>query len=150
MKIIYIPIITAACGFCSAQTTLYFKYDEAGNQKYRGPDATVPEAAKKPQQTQIVMMPDEKKDEKFWSGIRMYPVPVKDVLTIDWNDENDELIESVWLYEHNRVHFVFQQKNLPNINKQVQINMTGMYMGVYIVSFKLKNGNTISKNIIKE
>lgn len=44
----------------------------------------------------------------------------------------------------------FQQKNTINLNRQVQINMTGYYLGVYVLSFTLKDGRVYTKNIIKE
>ena len=143
-----LSMILGVFGF-SQTTEIYFKYDEAGNQRYRG---TIINARQATQELAKAPIPPKQDDEvkKFWEGIKVYPVPVKDILTIEWTDENNELIDNVSLYEHNRVHFVFQQKNLPNINKQVQINMGSMYMGVYILSFQLKDGRVISRNITKE
>jgi hypothetical protein len=89
-------------------------------------------------------------DEKsFWNQIRLYPVPVNDFLTIDWTDEADRLIESVSLYQHSTVHWKFQQQNLPDLNKQIKINMTGYDWGVYVLRFTLKDGRIFSKNITK-
>ena len=88
-------------------------------------------------------------DDTFWREIKIYPVPVKDILTIVWSDKVDRLIDEVSLYEQNTVHWKFQQKNIPNLNRQVQIDMTDYYMGVYILSFQLKDGKIISKNITK-
>ncbi|WP_370899705.1 T9SS type A sorting domain-containing protein [Chryseobacterium gossypii] len=89
-------------------------------------------------------------DEKaFWKQIRLYPVPVNDVLTIDWSEEVDGLIESVSLYQHSTVHWKFQQQNFPDLNKQLKINMSGYDWGVYILRFTLKDGRIFSKNITK-
>jgi hypothetical protein len=63
--------------FGFSQTEVYFKYDEAGNQRYRGPDA----AARPPSQTtsqdnnriaasQQLQVMDEK---TFMKQIRLYP-----------------------------------------------------------------------------
>lgn len=139
--------------FGFSQTEVYFKYDEAGNQRYRGIDA----AAKKAEEivskeskvaavTREVPVIDEK---AFLKQIRLYPVPVNDYLTIDWTEEVDGLIESVALYQHSTVHWKFQQQNIPGLNRQIKINMTGYDWGVYVVRFTLKDGRIFSKNITK-
>lgn len=131
-----------------SQTEVYFKYDEAGNQRYRGIDANAkqtPETLSKTTLTGSTVI-----DEKaFWKQVRLYPVPVNDFLTIDWTDEVDELIESVSLYQHSTVHWKFQQQNLPSLNKQLKINMTDYDLGVYVLRFTLKDGRVFSKNITK-
>jgi hypothetical protein len=146
-----LSLLIAFLGF--SQTTVYFKYDEAGNQRYRGPDINGKQASKS------VTNPEAKSasvnqpflvDEKtFWKNVRLYPVPVNDMLTIDWTDELDQLIESVSLYQHSTVHWKFQQQNLPSLNKQLTINMTGYDWGVYVIRFTLKDGRIFSKNITK-
>ena len=136
--------------FGFSQTEVYFKYDEAGNQRYRGTNIAgkttqepVQTVAKTASPTQII---DE---TSFWKQIRLYPVPVNDYLTIDWSEEVDGLIESISLYQHSTVHWKFQQQNLPGLNRQLKINMTGYNWGVYILRFTLKDGRVFSKNITK-
>lgn len=130
-----------------------FRYDEAGNQIFRGyecarcPLGLVEESNEnKISENTTALNIDE---EAFWNEIQIYPVPVKNVLTINWTDKADDLIAEISLYEQNTVHWKFQQKNIPSLNRQVQIDMTHYYMGVYILSFQLKDGRTISKNITK-
>ncbi|MDQ1806477.1 T9SS type A sorting domain-containing protein [Chryseobacterium sp. CKR4-1] len=142
-----------------SQTVVYFKYDEAGNQRYRGPNNNAKKAAeelKKEAQSEIQRKPaasiqqSTAMDEKtFWKQVRLYPVPVNDFLTIDWTDETNELIESVSLYQHSTVHWKFQQQNTPGLNKQLKINMSGFEWGVYILRFTLKDGRVFSRNITK-
>lgn len=136
-----------------SQTVVYFKYDEAGNQRYRGLDANAKQASEnllKNQSKTVALTQSQIMEEKtFWKQIRLYPVPVNDVLTIDWTEEGDELIESVSLYQHSTIHWKFQQQNLPNLNKQMKINMTGYDWGVYVLRFTLKDGRIFSKNITK-
>ncbi|WP_223559908.1 hypothetical protein [Chryseobacterium lathyri] len=139
-----------------SQTEVYFKYDEAGNQRYRGTDVSAKQApetlSKAESKTAPLTQPDQSSviDEKtFWKQIRLYPVPVNDVLTIDWTEEVDGLIESVSLYQHSTVHWKFQQQNMPDLNKQIKINMTGYDWGVYVLRFTLKDGRIFSKNITK-
>lgn len=146
-------LCTALGTVCAQETYVEFKYDEAGNQRYRGTsvgegmslgdylDTTYNTASS--ENSQII---DEK---SFWKQIRLYPVPVNDILTIDWSDQVDEFIESVSLYQHSTVHWKFQQQNLPDLNKQVKINMAGYDWGVYIIRFTLKDGRIFSKNITK-
>lgn len=146
--------------FAYSQTEVYFKYDEAGNQRYRGINSNAKQASKKPvlEENKVATINSEDKktstvakmDEKsFWKQIRLYPVPVDDILTIDWNEDVDSMIESVSLYQHSSVHWKFQQKNLPSLNKQLKINMTGYEWGVYVLYVKLKDGRTFSRNITK-
>ncbi|WP_165490870.1 hypothetical protein [Chryseobacterium gleum] len=139
--------------FGFSQTEVYFKYDEAGNQRYRGIDAAgkkAEEIVSKNSKVAAVTRQAPVIDEKtFLKQIRLYPVPVNDYLTIDWTEEVDGLIESVSLYQHSTVHWKFQQQNLPSLNKQLKINMTGYDWGVYVVRFTLKDGRIFSKNITK-
>ncbi|WBV61635.1 hypothetical protein PFY12_05800 [Chryseobacterium camelliae] len=141
------------------QPIVYFSYDEAGNQVFRGdgmlsrtaqteeikPEVQSIEAVKGTTLSSATVI-----DEKaFWKQIRLYPVPVNDYLTIDWTDEVDGLIESVSLYQHSTIHWKFQQQNTPGLNKQLKINMTGYDWGVYVIRFTLKDGRIFSKNITK-
>jgi len=150
MKKIYFSasLLCAALGVSHAQVTeVYFKYDEAGSQRYRGPDdfaKTATQSKTSPSTTTQVL-----NEKDFWKQVRLYPVPVGDILTIDWTEQTDTLIESVSLYQHSTVHWKFQQKNMPGLNRQLKINMTGYDWGVYILRFTLKDGRIFSKNITK-
>ncbi|AZA81756.1 hypothetical protein C1637_04050 [Chryseobacterium lactis] len=160
MKRKLLSVFSLLIGFLGySQTEVYFKYDEAGNQRYRGPNAAgkktdelitkeikVQELAKTVAVTQQAPAMDEK---TFLKNIRLYPVPVNDYLTIDWTEEVDSLIESVSLYQHSTVHWKFQQQNTPGLNRQVKINMTGYDWGVYILRFTLKDGRVFGKNVTK-
>jgi|GEM_PF-952748 len=127
---------------------IVFKYDDAGNQVYRG--YAILQGKSTQEEPQNVQTQNTSQEDQFWLGIQIYPVPVKDILNITWNEENNDLIESVSLYQHTTMTFLFQQKNYPNLNRQVQINMSSYYMGVYVLSFQLKDGRVMTRNIIKE
>ncbi|AZA78984.1 hypothetical protein EG347_16415 [Chryseobacterium sp. G0186] len=145
--------------FGFSQTEVYFKYDEAGNQRYRGTNAAgkttedpslKETAAQEPFKTTAITQQAPAIDETaFWKQIRLYPVPVNDYLTIDWTEEADGLIESVSLYQHSTVHWKFQQQNAPGLNRQVKINMTGYDWGIYILRFTLKDGRVFGRNVTK-
>ncbi|MDG4654548.1 hypothetical protein [Chryseobacterium arthrosphaerae] len=156
MKRKLLSVFSLLIGFFGfSQTEVYFKYDEAGNQRYRGTNAAakkadeiVPKEMKLQEQAKTQQAPAM--DEKtFWKQIRLYPVPVNDYLTIDWTEEVDGLIESVSLYQHSTVHWKFQQQNIPGLNRQVKINMTGYDWGVYILRFTLKDGRVFGRNVTK-
>lgn len=159
MKRKILSLFSVAIGFFgySQQTEVYFKYDEAGNQRYRGPDVNAKQQPKDVSQAEnktVASAPQPKEEsvmdaKEFWSNIRLYPVPVNDVLTMDWTEEVDALIETVSLYQHSGVHWKFQQQNLPNLNRQLKINMTGYEWGVYVLHLKLKDGREFSRNITK-
>lgn len=142
-----------------AQTEVYFKYDEAGNQRYRGTNAAAKKVSEELAKQEvkatetaktIIAKQEPQMDEKtFLKNVRLYPVPVNDYLTIDWTEEVDSLIESVSLYQHSTVHWKFQQQNVPDLNRHVKINMTGYDWGVYMLRFTLKDGRIFSRNITK-
>lgn len=160
MKRKLLSVFSLLIGFLGySQTEVYFKYDEAGNQRYRGTNVAgkkadelitkeikVQELKKTTAVTKQVPVMDEK---TFLKNIRLYPVPVNDYLTIDWTEEVDSLIESVSLYQHSTVHWKFQQQNSPGLNRQVKINMTGYDWGVYILRFTLKDGRVFGRNVTK-
>lgn len=156
MKRKLLSVFSLLIGFFGfSQTEVYFKYDEAGNQRYRGTNAAAKKAdelvskemkLQEQAKTQQAPAMDEK---AFWKQIRLYPVPVNDFLTIDWTEEVDRLIESVSLYQHSTVHWKFQQQNIPGLNRQVKINMTGYDWGVYILRFTLKDGRVFGRNVTK-
>jgi hypothetical protein len=156
MKRKILSLLSLLIGFLGfSQTEVYFKYDEAGNQRYRGTNSaakTAPEKLKKVEEvkTTVAVKQEMVIDEKaFWKQIRLYPVPVNDYLTIDWTEEVDGLIASVSLYQHSTVHWKFQQQNIPSLNRKLKINMTGYDWGVYVIRFTLKDGRAFSKNITK-
>lgn len=144
-----IPLLFLMIGFWGySQTEVYFKYDEAGSQRYRGPENIAGKAAKQLKTASLTttQLMDEK---NFWKQVRLYPVPVNDFLTIDWTEETDKLIESVSLFQHSTVHWKFQQQNIPALNRQLKINMTGYDWGIYVLRFTLKDGRIFNKNITK-
>lgn len=143
--------LSLLCGFLygvkGQALSLYFQYDTAGNQIYRGLNQNYISNSIENIDTPIILSDES---DKFWNEIKVYPVPVKDLLTISWTEEIDKMIESVSLYEHNTLYERIYRKNIPNINRQVQVDMTAYNAGVYILSFQLKDGKIHTKNIIKQ
>lgn len=127
-------------------SSIVFSYDEAGNQIYRGYNITVTHSEPKGIGAGGLVS----NTDQFWLGINIYPVPVKSTLTIAWNEDNNSLIDNITLYQHSTMSFLLKQQNIPNLNRQVQINMVGYYPGVYVLNFQLKDGRILSRNILKE
>ncbi|WP_370898331.1 hypothetical protein [Chryseobacterium gossypii] len=152
MKTKLLSLFSLLIGFLGfSQTEVYFNYDPAGNQIYRGPDSfSKIKNSSESKSTHLdesnILVVDE---AAFWKQVRLYPVPVSDILTIDWTDKTDKLIKSVSLYQHSTIHWKFQAQNIPGLNKQLKINMTGYDWGVYVLQFTLYDGRVFSKNITK-
>lgn len=152
MKSILFISLFLLCGlfFSKAQIRLVFSYDESGNQISRllllntvKPISNIPVP-------HISSVEKEKTEEElFWENIQIYPIPIKSTLTLSWNTEMRDLISNINIYEHSTFSNLFAIKT-NNFNNKIDINMTGYRMGVYILSFTLKNGKTYTKNIIKE
>lgn len=161
MKKNILSLFSLFIGFLGfSQTEVYFKYDEAGNQRYRGTNSAGKQAPEETKTEAKTIVPEAKTtafiqaeptmDEKtFWKQIRLYPVPVNDFLTIDWTEEAEDLIESVSIYQHSTIHWKFQQQNIPGLNRQLKIDMSGYDWGVYILRFTLKDGRVFGRNITK-
>lgn len=130
----------------SITKALIFGYDDAGNQIFRNQNLFTgpPIIIDLPPNMEVISEP-----ESFWLNIQIYPVPVKSILTLTWNIEYDDLIESVSLYQHSTLAHLFQKKNIPALNRNLPIEMSSLSMGVYILTFRLKDGRTFSKNITK-
>lgn len=159
MKRKLFSVFSLTVGFLGySQTEVYFKYDEAGNQRYRGTNTVGKKASEEQKQevklaepTKTTMAKQETQidENTFLKNIRLYPIPVNDYLTIDWNEEVDNLIESVSLYQHSTTHWKFQQQNTQELKRQLKINMTGYDWGIYVIRFTLKDGRIFSRNITK-
>jgi len=152
MKKKIITISSLLIGFLGfSQTDIYFKYDEAGNQRYRGPDANGKQAQTNdlPPEMDTFIPQKSVSEDEFFSQIRLYPVPVDRLLTIEWTELTDELITSVSLYQHSTINWKFKQQNIPDLRRKIGIDMSGYYPGVYILYFELKDGRVLSKSIIK-
>lgn len=133
------------------QPMLNFEFDEAGNQIYRGNGSLSKSNLSSPENLEDSNLNSAYiiSEKEFWNNIRIYPVPVKDILTIDWTEKVDDLISNVGLFQQSTVHWVFQGEIIPSLHRKLQINMSKQYMGVYILIFTLKDGRRVSKNITK-
>lgn len=67
-KLFYFCLLFIGCS-AFAQTTVYFKYDEAGNQRYRGDDVTAQTMRSQSLRQAATTEPTE--EEKFWSMVQV-------------------------------------------------------------------------------
>ena len=91
MKRILLPLCFCLTGVVYAQTEVVFRYDEAGNQIYRGPFSSSEEKVKtnskeEPENTPQLSLKSAE-EVAFWKEVKMAPVPVKDILTIIVSEE---------------------------------------------------------------
>lgn len=135
--------------FYQAQTNVVFNYDNAGNQISRLLSDNYSNQSSSSIISTILKQNNKTEEELFWEKVQIYPVPVKNILTITWNTDISNLVSNINLYEHNTLSNLFSL-NTNHLNNRIEINMTGYNIGVYIISFTLKNGKIYTHNIIKE
>lgn len=135
--------------FYQAQTNVVFNYDNAGNQISRLLSNNYSNQSSSSIISTLSKQNNKTEEELFWEKVQIYPVPVKNILTITWNTDISNLVSNINLYEHNTLSNLFSL-NTNHLNNRIEINMTGYNIGVYIISFTLKNGKIYTHNIIKE
>lgn len=138
-------------GVAYAQTEVVFRYDEAGNQVYRGPfssseDKTKTNSKEEPENTpQLSLM--SAKEAAFWKEVNMAPVPVKDMLTIVVSEEIQKNLQEISVY--NMLGNLLYLNKKAGASPRTEISM-GHYMeGAYVVKFHLTGGEIYSQTILK-
>lgn len=150
-RILLITFLILVNHYCFSQSSLSFEYDNAGNQIFRGNTRMMLEPP--PLSTMPVPKPiliEDPNETKLWNNVTLYPVPVEDILTIQWNSSINHLIESVSLYQHSSINWIDHLTNNQQYNNRFYVDMRDYSPGVYIVSFRLTTGKTYTKTIIKE
>jgi len=127
--------------------TVIFKYDEAGNQIFRG----LCDGCK--QSNEISSIPSEIKPqsltEKVANSIRVAPVPVKTDLTILWDAKVKDYITRIELLPYNDVR-VLHFADVKSLNNNSCIfHMESYSYGVYYLRFYLSDGSIYTKTITK-
>lgn len=110
---------------------------QAGNTGPNGGKATVPGGATQYQPTTAV-----KEVEAMDDAVKMYPVPVKDYLTVQLK-ENKNYTLTVYNVEGK----VLQEKK---INTTVQIDMSSYSYGMYFIGLQDDNGAGFIKRVVKQ
>lgn len=134
-----------------AQREIIFDYDEAGNQIYRGEKNDLKTLGDDQNFIEPIVTINDKVSEeevKFWQGVKLAPVPVKDVLTIQINQEIKDILEEIIVTDM-LGNLQYIKKNTSLSFLQTEINMHSYIEGVYIIRFNLKNGKFYSQSILK-
>lgn len=153
-KIIILVLLIFSIG-CLAQTELIFTYDEAGNQIYRGPKEVKKEDGlhlifgKSTENNSQLSDESVSFESLFLKEVRIYPNPVKDVLTVEWTENVSDKIREVRVYQHNTLHWLYTSDKTAIQHRGFQLNMQEQPYGIYILSFLLSDGKTVSVNISK-
>lgn len=129
--------------------TLDFSYDVAGNQIKRLLNIVIVSARSSSNSEEVIfdkieLIPETTKTTVF----QVYPNPSNGPLNIRWNNINDG-VESIELYDLAGG----QIKNYTITNRgssTVEINISNVPTGIYIIRFKTNNGEIINKKIIKK
>lgn len=150
MKRILLPLCFCLTGVVYAQTEVVFRYDEAGNQVYRGPfsseDKTKNNTKEEPENTsQLSLMSAE--EAAFWKEVKMAPVPVKDILTIIVSEEIRKNLQEISVY--NMLGNMLYIKKKASDSHRTEISMGHYIEGAYVVKFHLNGGKIYSQTILK-
>lgn len=137
-------------GATYAQTEVVFRYDEAGNQVYRGPssseDKTKTNSKEESENSpQLSLMSAE--EVAFWKEVKMAPVPVKDMLTIMVSEEIQKNLQEISVYDM-LGNMLYMKKNASE-SSRTGINMGHYIEGAYVVKFHLQGGEIYSQTILK-
>lgn len=136
-----IPLINTQTTADSYTSEQCFSFDKAGNQK------TAENCIKKDTPNQTSKEEEQEDIKDIASKIEVYPVPVQDFLNIRWTQEVDDLVDHILLSD--MLGCVSLPIAKPANSFQTRINVSSYADGVYIVSFFLKDGRRLNKNILK-
>ncbi|WP_439883357.1 PA14 domain-containing protein [Pontibacter sp. MBLB2868] len=89
--------------------------------------------------------------ELYFEGTTAYPNPFKDMITLDFNNQDVQLQKVVLLDQTGRV--VYEEKgSLELINSTLELNLSGVNLkgGLYILKYTDSHGDSKSIKVIKE
>lgn len=155
MRSFFLFFLIFSFQFLFSQAVFVFDYDESGSQVYRGFNQN--------RKAIDLLGGDElfsdlhQKGAKgldddiylFLKEVRIYPNPVKDILTVDWTERVSDKIHQVRVYQHNTLHWLYTSDKAAIEQKGFTLNMQGQPYGVYILTFLLSDGRIVSVNLLK-
>lgn len=130
---------------CYAQTVI-FKYDEAGNQIFRGLCDGCKETSEKSSVAEETKA--QTIAQQVANNIKVAPVPVKTNLTILWDVKVKDYIKRIELVPYNDVR-ILSFFDMKNTSTSCVFNMESYHYGVYYLKFYLSDGSIYTKTITK-
>jgi Secretion system C-terminal sorting domain len=145
--LIYILLLVGTGLAAQAPTVIQFKYDAAGNQAYRGTDINFV-VKKKAQETPSAKAEPEQEATKTEAKLQIYPVPVTDILFVDWGDKLLLEVAAVQIFDL-KGQLLYHNTQLPANGQKLEINVESYPTGTYLINLLLKNGKNMGQKIIK-
>lgn len=126
-------------------TLVVFRYDQAGNQIYRGESCINCCTNCRPgQEESSVTLADQVANK-----IQAAPVPVKTDLNVIWDVSIKDFIVSIDLLPYNSFN-ITESVNLTSLNtNSYTFRMSHLPYGVYYLKFNLSDGSVYSRSVIK-
>ncbi len=144
------PPINVLLGLVVNQNSeLIFTYDVAGNQteRFYCPDnCSSTNKQTKEKETDINEEADHSEENDLGKSITVFPNPTEDFVTIKVESELLEQITSAKIYSSS----ASLVKSLKTNTQNLQVNLSGLPLGVYFLHIHLNDGSSITKKIIKE
>lgn len=121
-----------------------FRYDNAGNQIYRGPDGIVCVNCRPGEE----IIPPSLADQ-IANKIQAAPVPVKTNLTVIWDLSITDFIVSIDLLPYNASN-ITETVNITSLNTNSYLfRMSHLPYGVYYLKFNLTDGSVYTRTVTK-
>ena len=131
-----------------SQDTVYFEYDNAGNQIERSLSIRVSTTNEADEIVELIEEKLDTEDQLTEGYVKYYPNPVKDYLYLHWENANNHSLKSITLFNS-----IGQQVGLYTVQPSditETLNLSSFPQGVYMLILNYTNGEIKSIKIIKE
>ena len=120
-----------------------FRYDDAGNQIFRGPDGIVCNTCRPGEETQSTLA------DQVANKITAAPVPVKNDLPVIWDLSIRDFIVSIDLLPYNAFN-ITESVSIKSLNTNSYLfRMSHLPYGVYYLKFNLSDGSVYTRTVTK-
>jgi|SRR5690554_1027448 len=134
--------------YLNAQETIFFAYDQAGNQIRRSFSndifsRTANEEESKTKQITVDLNGSNADESK----LQFYPNPVKDILHLQWNNEESAFGTEIRIF--NLTGQQLQVHIMSNKDNRLNIDFSMYEQGVYMLNIYYSNGKVKSIKVVK-
>ena len=120
-----------------------FRYDDSGNQIFRGPDGIVCNTCRPGEENTSTLA------DQVANQIQAAPVPVKTDLTVLWDLSIRDFIVSIDLLPYNAFN-ITESVSIRSLNTNSYIfRMSHLPYGVYYLKFNLSDGSIYTRTVTK-